>query len=76
MQSDRRSQLAATDMRPFLTSLQLFLQIRAQLTYRERFLDKTKYFPERIFFKRHFLLSISEVVVGLETIRPFHFGWL
>ena len=43
------AQLSITDLRPFLTSLQLFLQIRAQLTCRERFIDKTKYFPERIF---------------------------
>ena len=43
------AQLSTTDFRPFLTSLQLFLQIRAQLTCRERFIDKTKYFPERRF---------------------------
>ena len=42
----------------FLTSIWLFLQNQAQLTCTKRFLDKIKYFPERIFKKKvtfHFL---------------------
>merc|ERR1712055_266746 len=52
------AQLSTTDLRPFLTSLQLFLQMRAQQTCRERFLDKTKYFPERIFLKGSYCTSV------------------